>query len=775
MFLFLRTQQPLFLDTIMINRFTLLTLLIGVYFFGHAQKMARDFNKDNPNIILIMVDDLGYEAIGSYGGTSYQTPHIDKLAATGMQFNQAYAQPLCTPTRVKLMTGKYNFRNWEAFGILNPKQQTFGHLMKNAGYATCMVGKWQLQSYDPPGYPGGEYRRNKGMRVENAGFDEYSMFHAFHTEDKGSRFANPTIYQNGKFLKNTQGKYGPDIFTDYLNDFVARQADKPFFVYYPMALTHGPFNPTPESTDWKYPEKRLVDDTVYFKDMVAYLDKIIGRIIANLEEKGLSENTLLMLYSDNGTHQSIVSKMANHTVQGGKGLTTEAGIKVPFIAHWPGQIAPGTTSDEFIDAIDFLPTILEAAQIEQPSDFHTDGQSFYPLLIGEEVAHRDWVYMSYDPKPGWDKDQFAPSEFVLNDSYKLYGDGRFYNTQKDVFEKSPLKAEKLSIKEKSLKTRFNVIIDSLKKYPDYGWIERLSPEFDSIVSPHARIDLVAEGFNWSEGPVWLPHEQKLLFSDVPENKIYQWHNLDGLSVYMSPSGDTGIPNGNKGKGSNGLILNSDGHLVLCQVGDRRISKLVDLNDAFHPKFEPIVTGFKGKKFNSPNDLVYDKKGNLYFTDPSFGLGASESDIGFNGVYFLDTNGNLFLLDDSIKAPNGIAVSNDNKVLYVADSFKEQPKILAYDILGNGKVANKRIFFDATELHEKSISKQSPDGMKIDSDGNIFLAGPDGVLVISPKGKHLGTIRTDKNTGNCEFTDNGRYLFITADDYLLRVNLKPYSK
>ncbi|MDO6602866.1 sulfatase-like hydrolase/transferase [Arenibacter palladensis] len=752
------------------------SLFLGfLAFFCTIRSNAQEPKQKRPNIILIMVDDLGYEAIESYGGTSYKTPNINKLAATGMQFNQAYAQPLCTPTRVKLMTGQYNFRNWEAFGILNSKEKTFGHLMQDAGYATCMVGKWQLQSYDPPGYPGSEYRRGTGMKVSDAGFDEYSMFHAAHTEDKGSRYADPTIFQNGKILSDTKGKYGPDIFTGYLNDFVGRQNEKPFFVYYPMALTHGPFTPTPNSSAWAKPEDRLEDNTIYFKDMVEYLDKIIGDIVTNLEEKGLREETLILLYSDNGTHQSITSQMGKRTVRGGKGLTTEAGIRVPFIANWPGQIKAGGSSDEFVDAIDFLPTILEVAETPIPKNFHTDGESFLSVLKEQSANRRDWVFMSYDPKPGWDKDQFAPSEFVLNDNYKLYGDGRFYDIKSDVLEKDTLTTAKISPEASKIKKRFEVILDSLKKYPSYGWIERLDPAFDSLVSKHARIELVAEGFNWSEGPLWQPHGQKIIFSDVPENKIYQWNNLNGLSLYMAPSGYTGPNAGTKGRGSNGLILDPKGDLVLCQVGDRAISKLISLKDSLSPKFEPFITHYKGKRFNSPNDLVYDGYGNLYFTDPSFGLGDKKSDLGFNGVFFFGKNGELRLLDDSIKAPNGIAVSLDNKTLYVADSDTNFPKILAYDLVADGKVSNKRVFFDATELRSKSISKQSPDGIKIDDHGNIFLAGPDGVLIISPNGKHLGTIRTDKKTGNCAFSDDGRYLFITADDHLLRVNLNPYSK
>ncbi|WP_298502665.1 SMP-30/gluconolactonase/LRE family protein [uncultured Maribacter sp.] len=324
------------------------------------------------------------------------------------------------------------------------------------------------------------------------------------------------------------------------------------------------------------------------------------------------------------------------------------------------------------------------------------------------------------------------------------------------------------------KKRFKTVPDSLKKYPSFGFIERLSPELDKIIFKNARIDLVAKGFNWSEGPVWLPKEQKLLFSDVPENKIYQWSDSDGLSVYMNPSGYTG-PDKSINKGSNGLTLDANGNLIICQVGDRRISKLISLKDSLNPVFKPIITNYKGNVFNSPNDLVYDAKGNLYFTDPSFGLGKKKSAIGFNGVYFLSNTGRLILLDKTVQAPNGIAVSHNNKILYVADSHKTNPSIWAYDIIKKGKVKNKREFFNATKLREKSIDKQSPDGIKLDKNGNLFLAGPGGVLIISPQGKHLGTIRTDKSTGNCEFTDDGKYLFITCDDYLLRVNLRPKVK
>lgn len=748
-----------------------LLVLFGILcVFGCAPNEAAK----QPNIILIMADDLGFECIGSYGGTSYKTPNIDKLAQSGIQFNQAYAQPLCTNTRVKLMTGKYNFRNWTAFGILDPEEKTFGHLMQDAGYSTCIVGKWQLQSYDPPGYPGSEYRRDTGMKISDAGFDKYCGWHVGHTEDKGSRFANPTIYQDGAFLEATDGKYGPDVFVNYLNNFINNRGDKPFFVYYPMALTHDPFSPTPDSQIWSDEERRLDNEPKYFGDMVAYADKLIGKIMANLEAQGLEEETLVLFYSDNGTHQKIYSKMGDKVVQGGKGLTTQAGIKVPFVASWKGQIKPGEQTDEFVDAIDFLPSILDVAGVEVPNDFQTDGESFLPILQGKEQRRRDWVYMSYNPKPGAHKDHLSPAEFVMNSDYKLYGDGRFYNIKKDELETSVIQDSEP--KEKLLKERFQTIIDSLKKYPTTGHIERLDAQLDTIISKHARIDLVAEGFNWSEGPVWQARGQNLYFSDVPENKVYKWNDLDGLSVYLTPSGYSGEnPIGGE-KGSNGLAIDKNGDLILCQHGNRAVSRLVSLKDSLNPVFEPLVSTYKGKKFNSPNDLFYDSLGNLYFTDPPYGLGKNGvSDLGFYGVFFLSNEGELKLVDGDLARPNGVAVSHDETLLYIAESNRPKPLIWVYDIVSPGVVKNKRVFFDPGEIIKNSTTKQNPDGIKLDQYGNIFVAAGDGILVITPEGKHIGTINTGRTTGNCVFTEDYRHLFITADNYLLRVNLRPYAK
>ncbi len=207
-------------------------------------------NKKNrrPNIVLIMSDDLGYEAIGANGGTSYATPILDSMASTGARFENAHVQPLCTPTRVQLMTGKYNFRNYIGFGLIAPDEITFGHLFSNAGYKTCISGKWQLHSYNPPDEM--PEMRSKGQKIEDAGFDEFCVWHPHHTEDKGSRYKDPIIYENGKFLQNTRDEYGEDIFADYIIEFMERNQDDPFFVYFPMALTHRPLEPTPDSPEF---------------------------------------------------------------------------------------------------------------------------------------------------------------------------------------------------------------------------------------------------------------------------------------------------------------------------------------------------------------------------------------------------------------------------------------------------------------------------------------------------------------------------------------------
>ena len=301
-----------------------------------------------------------------------------------------------------------------------------------------------------------------------------------------------------------------------------------------------------------------------------------------------------------------------------------------------------------------------------------------------------------------------------------------------------------------------------------GSIERLSPEIDNLIEKSAKIEILADGFEWSEGPVWSSQLNSVLFSDVPENVIYSWNEDKGLGTFTRPIGYSGkVPNLKKA-GTNGLTIDADGNLIICMHGDRKITRLEKLN--INRKVT-LVNSFDGNLLNSPNDLVYDSKGNLYFTDPPYGLLEGDNDklkeIEFNGVYKVSPNGDIEVLVKNLTRPNGISISNDEKILYVANSDKNNPVIMQYDLSEDG-VKNSSIFFDGRELTKKDIGLV--DGLKVHPTGNVFATGPGGVLVIKENGDHIGTIRTEVRTANCAFDENFQYLYMTSDMFLTRIKL-----
>jgi len=305
-----------------------------------------------------------------------------------------------------------------------------------------------------------------------------------------------------------------------------------------------------------------------------------------------------------------------------------------------------------------------------------------------------------------------------------------------------------------------------------GSIERLVvDDLASLVPKGAKIEVLANGFSWSEGPVWVPRLNGVLFSDVPENKVYLWTESDGLVLFLNPSGMTNHAPHNANKGSNGLVLDAEGNLILCQTGDRRVAQLKSwLFDA--PAFETLVDHYGEKWLNSPNDLVFNSDGELYFTDPPYGFKKQDQDvlkeISFNGIYRWSKEKGIILLDGSLTRPNGIAFSNDEKTLYIGNSDPKNPIIAAFDHQ-NGKLSNKRVFFDGFVLSKTRDGLF--DGLKVHSSGNLFATGPGGVLVIDPNGRHLGTILTGKNAANCSFDVEENYLYITSSDVLARIKLK----
>jgi gluconolactonase len=299
-----------------------------------------------------------------------------------------------------------------------------------------------------------------------------------------------------------------------------------------------------------------------------------------------------------------------------------------------------------------------------------------------------------------------------------------------------------------------------------GTIERNDPRLDKLIPPGARMEKLADGFDWSEGPVWDRKGGFLLFSDVPMNTVFRWKSgMARPEVFLKPSGYTGsTPRGGE-PGSNGLVMDPQGRLVLCQHGDRRVARLEP-----DRSFKTLVDNFEGKKLNSPNDGVYHSDGSLYFTDPPYGLLGLNKDpkkeLPFNGVYRLSPKGELTLLTKEMTFPNGIGLSPDEKTLYVANSDPEKAIWMAFPVNADGTIGQGRVFFDATR-GVKTL-KGLPDGLKVDKDGNLFATGPGGVLIFAPDGKHLGTLNTGEATANVGWGDDGSTLYITADMYIARL-------
>ena len=305
-------------------------------------------------------------------------------------------------------------------------------------------------------------------------------------------------------------------------------------------------------------------------------------------------------------------------------------------------------------------------------------------------------------------------------------------------------------------------------------IEILDEAALGLIDPEAKLEVIAEGFEWTEGPLWLEKEQKLLFSDIPNNSVFQIDAKGETSLYLKPSGYTGDAARGGETGSNALILDPQGNLVLCQHGDRRMARMNAPLGQPKADFVSIVDNYQGKRLNSPNDAVYDKAGNLYFTDPPYGLEFNVDDpakeLSFQGIYCLKTDGELLLVD-SISRPNGITFSPDQSKLIVANSDPEHAVWYQYDIVTPGVVENRQLFFDSTDLVGKEGQQGLPDGMKMHSSGYLFATGPGGIWVFNPDGKVVARIYTGERTSNCAFSTDEKTLYLTADYYVLKMGLK----
>ena len=309
-------------------------------------------------------------------------------------------------------------------------------------------------------------------------------------------------------------------------------------------------------------------------------------------------------------------------------------------------------------------------------------------------------------------------------------------------------------------------------YLEAGRLEALSEAFFDIVPREGRLEILAKGHDWTEGPLWVARGGYLLYSDIPRNAIYRWDPAGGAQLYLQPSGFSGTDFKGEEPGSNGLLLDPEGRLVLCQHGDRRVARMQAPLEHPAPQFETLAADFEGRRLNSPNDAIYDREGNLFFTDPPYGLPGQMADTGkeldFQGVYRVGTDGRLTLLTREFSRPNGLALAADERRLYVANSDPEAAYWKVFDLRPDGSLGPGKVLHDATAL--TASAKGLPDGMKVHKNGYVFGTGPGGVFVFGPNGALLGRILTGEATSNCAFNEDQTALFITADAYVLKLDL-----
>lgn len=382
-----------------------------------------------PNILLIMADDIGYECFGCYGSTEYQTPHIDRLAATGIRFTQAHSTPLCTPSRVNLLSGKSNVFNYQDFGVYPKGEPTFANYFSEQGYRTAVAGKWQLQ-LDKAG---------RGISPKEAGFDTSCLWNL--PGGARERYWNPSFIRDGQLLELPSDAFGPDVMTDFLIDFINQPSDQPFLAYYPMILVHDPFVPTPQSDGGTRKDKlkrSYETQKRNYVDMVHHMDHCVGRLMEAISKTGNDRNTLIIFTADNGTNAALNSELEGKEIQGGKGYTHDYGTHVPLIVSFAGRVPENQRCDDLIAFSDFFPTLVEAADLPPRTITDGDGVSFWPQCCGRQGSPRSWIYGYYFPRPYAkvfdNKYSHYPVHYARDHRYKLYDNGDLYDTLVDVME-----------------------------------------------------------------------------------------------------------------------------------------------------------------------------------------------------------------------------------------------------------------------------------------------------------------------------------------------------
>lgn len=456
---------------------------------------AQDPPLNKPNIILILGDDIGYSALTVNGGQSYQTPRLDSMARNGMNFKQCRSTPLCSTSRNTLLTGKYNLRNFNNFNYMTVTDKTIANVLRDNGYVTGIFGKHQSPySVDT---------------MYNWGWDYHCIMELTEHEMPMSRYKNPNVMENGVIHtgEEMKGKYSDDVFTSKIFDFISSDTTgKPFFVYYPMAIGHSPYSPTPDDPEfatWTTGKS----NTAFFPSMIRYMDKKVGEILDWLQQHGLDSNTLVLYTGDNGIPADIYYNADGKTkIQGKKAWPIEGGVRVPLIAYWPNHVAAGSVNNNLVDFTDFFTTLAQAAQATDLSPYGIlDGVSFYDGLLGKPYTARQQSFFHYNQQPA-----FNPSRrWVQDQVYKYYDlkdvlkPGKFYNIATDPDEKLPIANNKLTTAQKAIKQKYQALLDSMGVWPAAPVVQGASVSnitansalvSANIISPGAS-DLIDRGSN----------------------------------------------------------------------------------------------------------------------------------------------------------------------------------------------------------------------------------------------------------------------------------------
>ncbi|MEL7531738.1 MAG: sulfatase-like hydrolase/transferase [Bacteroidota bacterium] len=776
-------------------------------FFTLWGTLSCAFGQERPNILFLFSDDQRADALGAAGNPYIQTPNLDSLAARGTHFTQNYCMgshhgAVCAPSRAMLMSGRSLFNVYDRINGL----PTLPISLRQNDYLTFGTGKWHNER---EAFAAGFVQ---GENVFLGGMSDH-----YHVPVRD-------LQEDGTFSKVQRKDYSTSLFAqsaiDFIRNYGQSEQEQPFFAYVAFTAPHDPRSPLPAFAErydpagiplppdameqhpfdigpmkirdevlgaWPRTQSQLRSQIADYYAMITQVDEEIGRIFQQLRAQGLNENTIVIFSSDHGLG------IGSHGLLGKQNLY-ESGMHSPLIIAGPG-LPQGKKQDALVYLYDLYPTLCDMLGISVPQG--VEGKSLLPIIKDEKEGVREYLFTTYG----------STQRAIRDDRWKMIvypriGITQFFDLQNDPYELRSLKREdapqafdRMYAQLKAHQTTYN---DTLKlenptpanpsfdptgfrrkadrHQPIYNlWHYFAEPagagklliyeeEMLEIFPPETQVEMLGDTFGFTEGPVWHP-EGYLLFSDIPRNTIYRWDTEAGFSQYLKPSGH-----------SNGLAIGAQGNLIAVQHGGRQIVRLGE-------KEKVLADKYKGKQLNSPNDLAIHSNGNIYFTDPPWGLGNGpdkwdyhpDKELSFNGVYLLKGK-KLILLDSALYRPNGIALSPDERFLYVGNNqFKERTRTLNIDrtnkswfrylIEEDGTLGERMEFLKPPNPYLVG----NPDGMKIDSKGYFYCTGPGGLLLFNPTGKYLGTLMLPQIPTNVAFGADD-YLYITARQAVYRVKL-----